>query len=141
MIIAKDGGIATVQIYNNPNCLTCKKRLKSGACSSCSDYDESSTSRVLALNGDCVEVGDLVDVVASKAQKMLLSLVSFVIPVVCAALTYLVTSTFTDDAQVMARSAVATAIIAVIIAGIYSYRISKNTCDYKIVSIIEKDEN
>ena len=141
IVVAREGNLATVQIYNNTNCLTCAKRIKQSACLNCADYDENSTQRVLALNGDAVEIGDIVNVAASKFQKILLYLISFVIPVVFAVIAYMIFSLVTDDEQIKSRAAIIAAVIAIIFAGVYSYKMSKNTCDYKIVSIIEKDED
>lgn len=135
VVVAKDGGLATVEIYNNPNCLDCKKRTNQVACRSCTDYDEKPSFRIVAMNDNGAEIGDRVRVKESKKQKLILALVSFVIPIVCAVVAYLLMSLLTDDEQTISRVAVISAIVAVMIAGLYSYKVSRNTCDYKIISI------
>ena len=139
IVVAKDGTLATVEIYNNRNCITCTKKTKQNACGSCPDYDDKLSYRVVAVNDADAEIGEVVRVKASKRQKLFLSLASFVIPVICAVVAYFALSLFTDDEQVRSRVAIAAALVAVVIAGLYSYKVSKNTCDYKIISKTEED--
>ncbi len=139
VVVAKDDSLATVEIYNNQNCLTCKKKTNQLACRSCADYDENPTYRVVAINDSGAEIGNRVCVKESKMHKLILALVSFVIPVACAVIAYLCVSLISDDEQIRSRVAVISAIIAVIIAGLYSYKVSKSTCDYKIISIEDED--
>ena len=136
LVIAKDGDKATVEIYKNPNCITCDKKSKHGACINCSDYDENGVFRAVALNNACAEVGDSIIVAPSKRQKVLLSIVSFVIPMLCAFIAYFCVSVFTDAERVKSSVAIMAFVIAMIFAAVYSYKISKNSCDYKIVKII-----
>jgi positive regulator of sigma E activity len=139
VVVAKDGSLATVEIFNNPNCLACKKRTNQLACRSCADYDEKLSYRIVASNEVDAEIGNRVCVKESKKQKLILALVSFVIPVACAVIAYLFMSFISDDEQLISRVAVISAIIAVIIAGLYSYKVSKSACDYKIISIEDED--
>ena len=139
VVVAKDGSLATVEIYNNPNCLTCPRRSNLLACRSCTDYDENLSYRIVATNDSNAEIGNRVCVKESKRQKLLLALVSFVIPVACAVAVYMCMSLISDDEQIRSKVAVICAVIAVIIAGLYSYKVSKSTCDYKIISIENED--
>ena len=141
IVVAKDGNLATVEIYNNQNCLTCMKRKNQIACRACSDYDENPKYSIVAINDNGAEIGNCVSVKESKRQKLILAFVSFVIPVACAVIAYLCMSLISDDEQIRSRVAVISAIIAVIIAGLYSYKVSKSTCDYKIISIEDEDIN
>ena len=139
-VVAKEGNLATVEIFNNPTCLTCIKRSKSNSCNNCSAYDANHSYKVVAINDDGAEIGDRVIIKVSKRQNLILSLISFVIPAVCAGVSYLFLSLITDDEQIRSGTAIFAAIVAVIIAGLYSYKVSKNTCDYKIISISEENE-
>ena len=140
VVIARDGDLATVEIYNNPNCLTCEKRSKTNSCNTCADYDDNASYRVVAINDEDAEIGDLVTVKVSKRQKLILSLISFVIPVVFAVVSYLILSLFTEDEQIRSKVAIFAGIVAVIIAGLYSYKVSKNTCEHRIISITKENE-
>ena len=135
IVVATDGKLATVEIYNNPNCLKCKKRSNLISCPSCFDYDEKSSFLVVAINECDAKIEDCVCVKKSKRQTFILALVSFVIPIAFATIAYLFMSLFTDDEQIKSRVAVISALTAVMIAGVYSYKVSKSTCDYKIISI------
>lgn len=139
VVVAKDGSLATVEIYTNPNCLTCKRKSSQLSCRSCVDYDENHSYRVVAINDCNAEIGNRVCVKESKGQKLVLALVSFVIPVVCAVIAYMCMSFVSEDEQIRSRVAVISAIIAVIVAGLYSYKVSKSACDYKIISIEDED--
>ena len=141
IVVAKDGSLATVQIFNNSKCLECDKVLNREACQSCAAYDENSTLRALALNDLGAEVGDRVCVAASKRQKVLFGLLSFIIPVVCAGAAYLLLSLFTDDDAIRSKTALIAFVVAMIFAGAYSYKISKTSYDYRITTITEENED
>ncbi len=137
VIIATDGNLATVEINNNPGCVSCSKRYVQGACGSCAHYDSAQTTRVIAINDAAAAVGDRVCIARSKRQKLFLFMMSFVIPIVCAVLAYFCLSLFTDADRVKSGAAIAAAVIAMIIAGLYSYKIQQIKCDYKIISVIK----
>ncbi len=135
IVVAKDGNLATVEIYNNLNCLTCSKRKLTNACNSCPDSEDNHTLRVVAANDCGAEIGDRVCVKPGNGQKVILAVVSFIIPVACAIIAYMCTSLFTDDEPLKSRVALISALFAVAVAGAYSYKVSKNICDHKIISI------
>ncbi len=135
VIVAKDGNLATVEIYNNKNCLSCSQRKLTNACHSCPDFDENYPLRVIAANDCGAEIGDRVCVKPGNGQKFVLAFVSFIIPVACAIIAYMCMSLFTDDEPLRSRVALISALAAVAVAGAYSYKVSKNICDHKIISI------
>ena len=139
VVVAKDGNLATVEIYNNLNCLACSKRKSNNACVSCPDFDATQSLRVVAVNDIDAEIGDRVCIKAGKGQKILLAFVSFVIPVACALASYACMSLFTDDEPLKSRISLIAALAAVAVAGAYSYKVSKNICDHKIISIENED--
>lgn len=139
VIVAKDGNLATVEIYNNTGCLNCNQRKSANACRSCPDFDENPPIRVIAANDLEAEIGDRVCVKAGNGQKLILAFVSFVIPVACTVIAYMCMSFFTDDEPLKSRVALISALVAVAVAGAYSYKVSKNICDHKIISIENED--
>lgn len=135
VVVATEANLATIEIYNNLNCISCSKRPCSVSCASCADYDESPKVRVLAFNELLAKPGDHVTLTVSKRQKLILYTVSFVIPIICAVMAYFCVSVFTDYERVKLGTALVAAIIAMLFAAICSYKISENTYDYKISSI------
>ena len=137
VVIATDGELATVEIYNNPSCINCTKRTGSIACVSCSNYDDSPNARIVAFNESSAENGDRVMLAVSKRQKVLLYMVSFVMPIIFAAIAYFCLSVFTEDARIKYSGALCAAMIAMLLAALCSYKISKNSYDYIITSIVK----
>lgn len=141
IVVARDGKLATVQIYDNVSCLHCDKASRAGACDLCSDYGAPDPSRVLALNDIGAEAGDRVSLNKNKKQKLVFGFLSFIIPVACAFVAYLILSVFTADQAIRSRTALAAFALAMIFAGAYSYKISKNSYDYKIISKLQEYED
>jgi positive regulator of sigma E activity len=139
IVVARDKNLATVEVYNNTNCLTCKQRKMDRNCHSCPDFDEKSPLRIVAVNDCDAQIGDKVVIRSSNGQKLILALVSFVIPAAFAFVSYMCMSMFTDDEPLKSRVALISALAAVMVAGLYSYKVSKNICEHKIISIENED--
>ena len=137
VVVATEENLATVEIYDNPNCTSCTKRANRAVCRACADYDEASKIRLVAVNEAMAEVGDGVRLNVSKMQKIFSNMLTFVFPIVCAVISYFCVSVFTDADYIKAGSATAAGLVAMIVAGLYSYKVSKNICEYKIISVIK----
>lgn len=139
IVIAIDGNIATVEKCRTSICDICARKNKIGACDTCFDKEEQATVKCLADNSIGAEIGDKVEYVKNRRASFAFAIVVFVAPLICTLVAYLVSSIITDDPGVSGRIAVVFFAIAMVVAGLYSYKVSKRRCEYMISAICDKE--
>lgn len=138
IVIATDENTATVERRKVSICDTCSKKNKIGACETCSDRDEQVAERFVALNSIGAEIGDKVEYTKNRAANAVFAFVVFVVPMICALIAYLISMLIIDDPAASGRTAVAFFALAMIAAGVYSYRVSKRRCEYTISAVLDE---
>ncbi len=141
IVIATDGGMATLEQFEKKKCDSCPKRTKVGACDGCPDYAENSSARIVAHNKIGAEVGDRVEYCRTFSEDLIFVFLVFGLPIICTILSYFITVLFIDDNSIKTRIALTVFGVATALACIYSYKHSKRRCDYSINRIIEAEDN
>lgn len=138
LVVAIEGDMATIESCKSSKCESCTKRTKIGACDACSDNEEKAPDRVVAYNRMGAAIGDKVEYAKTKSSGIILAVISFVVPVIFAMLSYFVCTVFTDNEQIKGRVVAASFAVALLFAGVYSYKLSKKQCDHSVVCVLEK---
>lgn len=138
IVIATDEKTATVAKCKASICDTCTKKSKIGACETCSDREEQAAERCVALNTIGAEIGDKVEYAKNHVANVIFTFVVFLVPVICALIAYLISTLIIDDPGASGRIAVAFFALAMIAAGLYSYKSSKRRCEYTISAILDE---
>lgn len=138
IVIATDEKTATIEKHKPSICDNCTRKTKIGACDTCSDREEQVTERCVASNIIGAEIGDKVEYVKNHAANAIFALVVFVLPIICALVAYLISTLIIDDPGASGRIAVAFFALAMIAAGLYSYKSSKRRCEYTISAILDE---
>ena len=139
IVIATDERTATVERCKTSVCDTCSRKNKIGACDKCADREEQAAERCVEDNSVGAEVGDKVEFVKNRRAGLFFAIVVFAVPMICALVAYLVASMITDDAAVSGRLAILFFAIAMIGAGVYSYKVSKRRCEYMISAVYDEE--
>lgn len=134
LVVATDGRIATVEELNDTYCSECVNSGKSNNCLTCKNRAQTVAERHLCSNIIDAEIGDVVAYSKNKMANVVLSLITFILPVILMIVTYVVSNMISSNDQLSGRAALAVLAFSMIGAAGYSYKFSKNRCEYKIIS-------
>jgi positive regulator of sigma E activity len=134
IVIATDSNMATIEEINGTFCFECMNKGSNGNCLHCAKRSECNTERIIAANTIKAEIGDTVEYSKKILSNFMFSLISFVLPILLTVITYVILSAISSDDPMNGRISLCVLSALMIIAAIYSYKLSKIRCDYKIIS-------
>lgn len=136
VVIATDGNMATIEEINGGFCFECIDKGLNNNCLSCTKRTKADSARIIATDTIDSEVGDVVEYTKKVMSNLLFSLIAFVLPILLTVVTYVVLGAISTDDPMNGRISLGVLSVTMIIAAIYSYKLSKIRCDYKIITKI-----
>ncbi len=134
IVVATDGSIATVEEIKGGYCFECIDRGANKNCLNCSKRTRSDIEKHISANYVGAEIGDIVEYSKNIITNLFFSLIVFVLPILLTVVTYVILNAVTSNDPLSARIALAVLAFSMLVAAIYSYKVSKIRCEYKIIS-------
>lgn len=136
IVVATDGKSATIEEIDGKFCDECIIKGANRNCLNCNKRTKEPAPRCLSENYIGAEIGDVVEYSKNKMASILLSLVTFVLPIVLMLVTYILLNQITANDQLSGGVALGVLALSMLCAALYSYKVTKYRCEYKIISRI-----
>lgn len=136
VIVATDGNSATIEEIKDSYCFECINSGINDNCLTCKKRSQNASDLHLSSNAVDAQVGDVVEYSKNTIKNVISTLMIIILPVILMIATYVVLNMLTSNDQLSGRIALAALAISMLCAAAYSYKLSKNRCDYKIISKI-----
>ena len=136
IVVATDGNSATIEEISGKFCDECIMKGANKSCLGCSKRTNENAPRYLAENYVGAEIGEIVEYSKNKMASLLLLLITFVLPIFLMVVTYILMNQITANDQLSGGTALAVLALSMLCAAVYSYKVTKYRCEYKIISRI-----
>ena len=136
IVVATDDKFATIEQIDGKFCDECIIKGENNNCLRCGKRSKGTASRCLAENYVGAEIGDIVEYSKNRIAAIIFSLITFVLPIFLMVSTYILLSQITANDQLSGGVALAVLAVSMLCAAVYSYKVTKYRCDYKIITRI-----
>ena len=136
IVIATEGNVATIEELKDIYCLDCINRGDNHNCLNCKKRAQDTVDRHISVNVVGAEIGDLVEYSKNLIANVISNLVIFALPIFLMIVSYILINVITANDQLSGRIALSVLAVSMICAAVYSYKISKTRCEFKIISKI-----